>query len=334
MGCGNSAPNSVVAESQATLSSSSSRPGSKTNQTNKSLESVGRQNAERSDSRTSYRDSGIDSAKTSDGQRRRPHQTAGNVALNNDSTLASSSGNDGTSPRKKGLAFEVMMDNDTDRGESIIAKHPPKRLQKLELRREPTLTAEMIEEKQRISEERRRQVMEERGKSSKKSSRRRKELLAAQQFGNIQQSSEQTRKLEEKIDSASKNRAKAQADVIAKQKKRELRAKQAKERLRRMKEEEEEDCNFDMEKDENFNADDELDSWLDGENNMVIGSASTTSERIYNGRSSPVKRISTGGKVRGRSIDVDSDGDEDQGWAGKPVETGPGTQPKDDFFDT
>ena len=65
-----------------------------------------------------------------------------------------------------------------------------------------------------------------------------------------------SKQLEEKIDSASKNRAKAQADVIAKQKKRELRAKQAKERARRMREEENEENHFDVEKDETFNADD------------------------------------------------------------------------------
>ena len=44
--------------------------------------------------------------------------------------------------------------------------------------------------------------------------------------------------------------------MIAKQKKRELRAKQARDRARRLKEEENAESQFDVEKDENFNADD------------------------------------------------------------------------------
>ncbi|XP_001189437.1 vicilin-like seed storage protein At2g18540 [Strongylocentrotus purpuratus] len=330
MGCGNSTPTNSKNNSLATLDSNS-RPGSKTAPINKSLESVLRDNAEhRANSRTSGRDSGIDSAKTSDGRRRQAANQESTSQSNNNETKSSSEPR--VSPTKA-LAFEVMVDHDKDQGESIIARHPPRRLQKLEMKREPTLTADMIEEKLMESEERRRQVLEERGQSSKRSSRRRKELILARQFGNIQDSAEHREKLEEKIDSASKNRSKAQADVVAKQKKRELRAKQAKERARRMREEENEENHFDVEKDETFNAEDDVDSWLDGDNNAGLGSASTTSERIYNGRSSPTKKVHSNGPRVDKSLDYASDSDDNQGWTGNAYGAGQAAG-KDDFFDT
>ncbi|XP_054758467.2 uncharacterized protein LOC129264590 [Lytechinus pictus] len=330
MGCGNSTPTNSKCNSLATLDSNS-RPGSKTIPRNKSLESVLRDNEEhRADSRTSCRDSGIDSAKTSDGRRRQAANLESSSQLNNNE--AKSSIESRVSPTKA-MAFEVMVDNTKNQGDSIIARHPPRRLQKLEIKREPTLTAEMIQEKLMESEERRRQVLEERGKSSKTSSKRRKQLILAREFGKLQESAEVRTKLEEKIDSASKIRSKAQSDVIAKQKKRELRAKQAKERARRMREEENEENHFDVEKDETFNAEDDVDSWLDGDNNAALGSASTTSERIYNGRSSPTKKIHTDGPRVDKSLDYGSDSDENQGWTSKAYGAGQAAG-KDDFFDT
>ena len=130
MGCGSSTPANSKNNSQATLSTSDSRPGSKTIATNKSLESVLRDNGEnRSDSRTSYRDSGIDSAKTSDGRRRQPANQSSNSVSDNRAVPGPLSSNENRNSPQKALAFEVMVDSQTNQGESIIAKHPPKRLQ-------------------------------------------------------------------------------------------------------------------------------------------------------------------------------------------------------------
>ena len=130
MGCGSSTPVNSRNNSRVTLSTTDSRPGSKTTATNKSLESVLRDNGEnRSDSRTSNRDSGIDSAKTSDGRRRQPVNHVSHSETDNSTLPGPLSNNNNRNSPQKALAFEVMVDSQTNQGESIIAKHPPKRLQ-------------------------------------------------------------------------------------------------------------------------------------------------------------------------------------------------------------
>ncbi|KAI8505432.1 hypothetical protein Bbelb_166210 [Branchiostoma belcheri] len=105
------------------------------------------------------------------------------------------------------------------------------------------------------------------------------------------------------LSSAERKRCQKQAEIVAKQRLREERAKRAREKAQRLSSMEDSDLNYEMENDENFNADDE-DSWGDpadpdllqppptGTTIRTSGSAvSSESERIYDGRSSPVKRV-------------------------------------------
>ncbi|XP_022104817.1 eukaryotic translation initiation factor 4 gamma-like [Acanthaster planci] len=303
-------------------------------------QSLGGDNAgQRADSRSTCRDSGIDSAKTSDG-RRGLRQASLQSAGQGDQSRG-----DGADSRQRAVptpvAFEVVMGE--NRGQSIVKQHPPKRLQlKLLEGSEPKVTAEMLAERQRVAEERRLEELQKRAKSAKKTSRRRKDILAAREFGDSQTAEAHQKKLEEKNHSAEKNRARHQAEIQAKQRMRELRAAQAREKARRLNEAVEDEAHFDVEKDETFNADDESDSWLDGANNAnpldVKGSASTNnSERIYDGRSSPTKRFQplSSAEVRRRQHSLGSDSEDDSGsaanqWASH-ASNNTGTQ---DFFDT
>jgi len=67
----------------------------------------------------------------------------------------------------KPVAFDIPMDENEPANEqenssdSIVKKHPPKRLQRLEEQSKPVITAEDIEEKQRKAEERRLEIIEE-----------------------------------------------------------------------------------------------------------------------------------------------------------------------------
>ncbi|KAJ8044956.1 hypothetical protein HOLleu_07861 [Holothuria leucospilota] len=190
-----------------------------------------------------------------------------------------------------------------------------------------------------LTEDESKDALEQKAESSKRSSRRRNELLAAVNFSKEHQQQVTSKKLDEKIDSASKNRERHQAEVLRKQKIRETKARQAKERRLRASIEDE---GYDVEKDETFNADDDVDSWLDGDNNVFTpqmkGSASTTaSERIYDGRSSPAKRMHGGSGDQRRRLDVEWDsGDESETEAFSARKTAPGNNDalKDDFFDS
>ncbi|XP_038072795.1 uncharacterized protein LOC119741161 [Patiria miniata] len=307
-------------------------------------QSVGGDNAgQRADSRSTCRDSGIDSAKTSDGRRAVIRQ----ASLRSPDQPDQGRG-DGTDSRQKAVptpvAFEVVMGE--TKGQSIVKQHPPKRLQmKLLDGSEPKVTAEMLAERQRVAEERRFEELQKRAKSAKTTSRRRKDILAARDFGDNQTAEAHQKRLEEKNHSAEKNRAKHQAEMQAKQKMRELRAAQAREKARRLNEAIEDEANFDVEKDETFNADDESDSWLDGANNAnlpdVKGSASTNnSERIYDGRSSPTKRFQplSSAEVRRRQHSLGSDSDDEASagnqWASHALNTSNNTGTQDNFFET
>ena len=90
----------------------------------------------------------------------------------------------------------------------------------------------------------------------------------------------------------------------------------------------------------------DVDSWLDGYNGNEesnVGSAvSSTSERIYDGRSSPVKRYNplTSAETRKRqlvpgSTDRGDDDPSDQAnWASKSYNAYEETKPQDKFFDS
>lgn len=342
MGCGSSS-DSVKSESKASLGTGVSSRASSNTRTptlrhrgriapevlaNKDSPVVAAKHAD-----NLSRDSGIDSAKANERQR------TGKIE---DGEVGVSTGNDAQNNNvkpvyQKGVAFEVDLKDGNK--ESLIKKHPPRRLQKLENAPRPKLTLEELEEQQKISSKRRLQALEQKAESSKRSSRRRNELLAAVNFSKEHQQQVTSKKLDEKIDSASKNRERHQAEVLRKQKIRETKARQAKERRLRASIEDE---GYDVEKDETFNADDDVDSWLDGDNNVFTpqmkGSASTTaSERIYDGRSSPAKRMHGGSGDQRRRLDVEWDsGDESETEAFSARKTASGNKDalKDDFFDS
>lgn len=85
-----------------------------------------------------------------------------------------------------------------------------------------------------------------------------------------------------------------------------------------------------------------MDSWLDGDNNVTAntqfkGSASTTaSERIYDGRSSPAKRMIHDGDGDNRlrlTQPMDSDESETEAFSARRTVTDAKTIENDDFFD-
>ncbi|XP_071785677.1 uncharacterized protein [Asterias amurensis] len=266
-------------------------------------------NEQRPDSRSTGRDSGIDSAKTTDGSSRR----AGRQTTDDGSQ---SRQNEVPTP----VAFEVVVGE--TKGQSIVKQHPPKRLQmKMVDDEDRKVTAEDLATRQKLVEERRFQELQKRAQSAKRTSRRRKDILAAKEFDTNQTTEAQQRRLEDKITSAEKNRARQSAELQAKQRIRELKASQAREKAKRLNQNLEDDVNFDVEKDETFNADD-ADSWLDGTNNNPLtskGSASTNnSERIYDGRSSPTKKYHplSSAEVRKRQHSLGSESEDDEGAAG------------------
>ncbi|XP_067143058.1 stathmin domain-containing protein 1 [Centruroides vittatus] len=79
------------------------------------------------------------------------------------STAAANGGSQ--EPVPKPVAFEIPMEEN----ESVVKKHPPKRLQKLEEQaQQSSIKIADIEEKQQKAEERRQEILQERIRSSKK----------------------------------------------------------------------------------------------------------------------------------------------------------------------
>ncbi|XP_019642845.1 PREDICTED: uncharacterized protein LOC109484074 [Branchiostoma belcheri] len=195
----------------------------------------------------------------------------------------------------KAVAFDVPLAN-TSEG-SIIRRHPPRRLQRLET--VPRLTPAMLEEKLKSAEERKEMELQKKTKSAARTSRRHRQIKEAMEF----EKSLKEEEIDRTLSSAERKRCQKQAEIVAKQRLREERAKRAREKAQRLSSMEDSDLNYEMENDENFNADDE-DSWGDpadpdllqppptGTTIRTSGSAvSSESERIYDGRSSPVKRV-------------------------------------------
>ncbi|XP_078590757.1 uncharacterized protein LOC144870458 [Branchiostoma floridae x Branchiostoma japonicum] len=195
----------------------------------------------------------------------------------------------------KAVAFDVPLAN-TSEG-SIIRRHPPRRLQRLES--VPRLTPAMLEEKLKSAEERKEMELQKKTKSAARTSRRHRQIKEAMEF----EKSLKEEEIDRTLSSAERKRCQKQAEIVAKQRLREERAKRAREKAQRLSSMDDVDVSYEMENDENFNADDE-DSWGDpvdpellqppptGTTTRTSGSAvSSESERIYDGRSSPVKRV-------------------------------------------
>ncbi|XP_071832112.1 uncharacterized protein [Apostichopus japonicus] len=341
MGCGSST-DSVKSESKASLgtavssrASSSTRTPTLRNKARVAPEAfidTGTPTLAKKQVDDQSRDSGIDSAKTTDGGSR--ESEAGDTV---NSKIDAINNHKDNQVLKKAVAFDVTLGD--GQVESIIGVHPPRRLQKLENSPRPILTLEELDKRQKKSEARRKKALEKKATSSQRSSRRRNDLIAAVKFSQEHQQQVTARKLEEKIDSANKSRDKHQMDMVMKQKIRESKAKQAREKRLRASMDEDE---YDVEKDETYNVDDDEDSWLDGENNVDTttqfkGSASTTaSERIYDGRSSPAKRMYGGGMDQrlGYSKDLDSDESETEAFSARNVvQVSKNNNETDDFFD-
>ncbi|XP_002734811.1 uncharacterized protein LOC100378369 [Saccoglossus kowalevskii] len=281
----------------------------------------------RPNSGSTYRDSGIDSAKTTDDRRMN--------GLDREPTI----------DVKKSIAYDIPLEGDTG---SLVKRHPPKKFQVLRPR-DTNLTVDMMADKQKVTEIRRQEELQKRAKSARRTSKRRKEIMAAREYEKgHQEQQEKIQQISEKMEIAEKQRARAQHEKIAKQKLREEKARQARERAKRIKQLNNEELNFDLEKDDTFNANDDVDSWLDGYNsNLAVDSnvasaVSSTSERIYDGRSSPVKRYNplTSAEARKRQLDPMDDNDEfeigqDNQWAQKSRQNaGSITPTNDNFFDS
>ncbi|UYV74464.1 mig-6 [Cordylochernes scorpioides] len=86
----------------------------------------------------------------------------------------------------KPVAFEVTLD---DQAESIVKKHPPKRIQQRLEDQTPAVTAQELEEKLQRAEERRQEILQERIRSSKKAQKAMNDILQNQ--GNMEEVSPQ-----------------------------------------------------------------------------------------------------------------------------------------------
>ncbi|KAK2167194.1 hypothetical protein LSH36_31g02064 [Paralvinella palmiformis] len=191
----------------------------------------------------------------------------------------------------KSVAFDIQFDNNNI--ESILNKHPPKRLKRLQpLENAPKLSAEMLEEKLRQAEEKRKQQIEVKKAASKRVAKFRENLERAKELEKHQQV-QQAAEIKEKLQSAGKNREAKLRDMEEKFRIKEERARQARERAKTMKQSEN-GLEFDVEKDENFNADDD-DSWFEDDKktpNLSVNKPSQQTEEnshlpstdpVYNG---------------------------------------------------
>ncbi|XP_069117509.1 ensconsin-like [Argopecten irradians] len=232
----------------------------------------------------------------------------------------------------KSISFAVGMDGDTK--ESLIAKHPPIKLKRLEPLNMPILTPELLKEKQRLADEKRDKELQRKVSASRKSSKRRRELMAAKDF-ELQQMQEQE---QTKMQSAETLRLAKLNEIKEKQKMREERARRAREKAQRMKQAEQADLGIlEVEKDDQYNADD-VDSWLDGDNNNSREDRSAMGDRVYSGgRCSPQKHLQDTTNQRYHSAStVDSF---DNAYNRKPPSASAPRQSQlqeetDDFFDS
>lgn len=172
-------------------------------------------------------------------------------------------------PVPKSVAFEVTLEG-TDTALFPTSKRLPRRLLTLDPLDVPKLSAEQLEEKQRLADEKRKKLLQKRANSSKKASRRRQELLKAKEF-EVQQQMEQEKVIDEHQKMAEMKREAKLSEIKDKQRLREEKAKRARERAKKLNNPDEQD-NIDVEKDDHFNASDD-DSWLgeDGTHDRFSG---------------------------------------------------------------
>ncbi|XP_031567380.1 arginine and glutamate-rich protein 1-A-like [Actinia tenebrosa] len=147
-----------------------------------------------------------------------------------------------------GVAFEVNLDENSKRKE--IRRVP--KLQKLE--NVTVLTAEMLAKKQAIAEENRQKEIQ---RKLAKTTRRKKKLLEARELDRAQ---EKFTELEEKMKVQKMKRAQIQAEIISKQRRRELRAQQVRARAEKIREGGD-NVELDLDPDNTYNADEEDQSW-------------------------------------------------------------------------
>lgn len=190
------------------------------------------------------------------------------------------------SPVPKGTSFEVP----TAGEDSIIKRHPPKRLMKLEALEKSQITAEELAEKLRAADEKRQRTLESRAKTasaSRRSSKRARELLAAKEF---EKQHQQTEEIGKKQASAGKQREMQQQIAAERLRVREEKARLAAERRKRMERDEELLVDYELERDENFNdqdGDDEI-HWSGTDD---LRPYEPDGDNVYMGRDSPKKGV-------------------------------------------
>ncbi|XP_064603775.1 factor associated with metabolism and energy-like [Liolophura sinensis] len=225
---------------------------------------------------------------------------------------------------KGGIAFDVSLDG--NKVNSLILKHPPKKLQRLEPLNHPKLSADMLLEKQKIAEEKRQHELQKKREVSQKGSRRRRDLLRAREFEREQTSQQ----IEDSLKTADEMRAAKQKEIIEKQKKREERAKRVRQRAKQMNEAAE--CDIpELEKDETFNAEDDED-WNDDSN---YDHGYYSGEKTHLSGRSPTKRVNVNSDKRLRNITSASTVDSvDNAFLNHPRLDSRQAVVEDDFFDT
>lgn len=192
-------------------------------------------------------------------------------------------------PVPKSVMFEVILDD--NKTESLIKKHPPLRIQKLEPLSVPILTPEMLAEKQRLADEKRERELQRRASASRKKSQRRREILKAQEIAQEIQQKEVQQQFLTREKTVENLRAAKLAEIQEKQKLQEERRKRVREKAKKISQEDQSEVGMlDVEKDDHYNADD-VDSWLNGDNNNNNEDQSEPGDRIYDGRSSPSKNL-------------------------------------------
>lgn len=170
----------------------------------------------------------------------------------------------------KGVAFDVGLGDDSSVNKPTSKRRPPHKLQRLESA--PKLTAEMLAQKIAAAEENRQKELEKR---ARRTSKRRKELLEAREMDKAQQ---QKAEFDQKTNTYDKNRSKLQAEIIAKQQRREERAKRVRHKAQRLKNGED-DVPVLVDPDETYNAnesDDDL--WEDNKHEIPTKTSETESE--------------------------------------------------------
>ncbi|XP_071161329.1 uncharacterized protein LOC143069502 isoform X1 [Mytilus galloprovincialis] len=189
-------------------------------------------------------------------------------------------------PVPKSVAFEVLLDE--NKSDSLIKKHPPMRIQKLEPLSLPVLTPEMLAEKQRLADEKRERELQKRASASRKKSQRRREILKAQEIAQDLQQKEVQQQFLTREKTVENLRSAKLAEIQEKQRLQEERRKRARERAKKINTEDQQEVGMlEVEKDDHYNADD-ADSWLNGDDNNN-DNPSEPGDRVYNGRTSPSK---------------------------------------------